>query len=172
MNFSAVIDGEKRVYAKVKRKGDRLTVTFPKEDLKGGKKDIFLFKDELTAMAGEDGWIFDSLDHGQYSSALTYFKRDREDFKEERRTKLINAFGGSIGGICFVGVVTGMPYEYTHIWGKEGDKYYLTVKYNLEASEIYEDIVVEMFLHGEGATYIDLAKTYRNYLLTEGGCTP
>ncbi len=111
------------------------------------------------------------VDFERYSSFLTYFK-EREDFEFCEERLLLRVFGIKSSQYAYTGVFTGMAYDYKLHISKSGENYSLGFVYDLEKIDIYEDIVIELLYMDKAATYIDMAKRYRRYMIEERGCVP
>lgn len=158
--------------AKVTEGADRLRITIPRADIPKDAKKLLVLDDAFTAEVGEEGYYAVCQDFERHSGFLTYFS-DREDFDyySERDIRLLGMFGVKKRSGSYAVVVSGMPYDAAFHMKKEGDTYHIGWAYDLEETELYEDIVIELLFAGD-ADYVGIAKRYREYRLTEGGCRP
>jgi len=87
----------------------------------------------------------------------------------------MSMFGLKTPERCFVAIVKGMPLEHTQNVGVKDGVYTVYVRYDLKRIEFYpyEDIVIDFYpLVGNDANYSGMARKYREYQLSEGGCKP
>ena len=171
MNVYAKDDLGNILQGKVERLVDRIKITISKEKINYAARELYIENDEFFSKTGEEGYYLCGCDFSKYSSFLTYFTK-REDFSITLKKQLLGVFGVKTKNTAYVGVVSGMKYDYSFRIEKNKDIYSLGLYYNLQEVDIYEDIVIELFFVPENATYIDMAKIYRRYMLKEGGCFP
>ena len=154
-----------------KKTDGKLILTIPKENIPKESEYIYAFDDVFKAKVDSDGYYACSNDFERHSGFLTYFKK-RDDFDELLEINLANMFGVRTKEDTAMAIVSGMPYVYQLHMTKRGDTYRLGLYYDLKRYAIDENIVVEISFLGKNATYVDIAKAYRNYQLTVGGCVP
>ncbi len=174
MNFTNIFahDDLGNVYnGSMEKLSDRIRLTIPKLNIPKDAKELYAFDNCFTAKVGEDGFFMGGKDFSRYSGFKTFFKK-RADFRYTSYFKAVSMLGvkNSIG--TFIAVPTGMRYDWQILLYKENDTYHIGLYYNLEKFEIYEDIVIDIFMLPENASHVDMAKRYRTYMLEEYGCVP
>lgn len=171
MNIYA-IDNYGRIIKGYTEEGkDRLRLVIPASSVPKNIEELYVTSDEFKYCVGDEGYYLCGCDFKNYSSFLTYFT-ERDDFKFERGRTLIGAFGVKNSKRTYLGFFTGMKYNFNWRIEKKGNEYTLGFFYDITKVDIYEDIVIEIIKCDKKATYMDLAKKYRKYMLTEGGCVP
>ena len=84
-------------------------------------------------------------------------------------------FGLKTPKTCWVGIVKGLALEYSTQIVSSKSTYGVYPRFQIDRIEFdpYEDIVVDFYeLTGDDANYSGMAKKYRAYMLSEGGCRP
>lgn len=169
MNVCAKDELGNVIAAEIKKEADRIIIRIPENKIDNNAQELYIESDEFYAKAGEEGFYLCGRDFSKYSSFLTYFKK-RDDFLVTLEKQLLGVFGIKTQRSTYLGVVSGMKYDYSFRISKNKDVYSLGIYYNLKEVDIYEDIIIELFFAPQNATYIDMAKIYRRYMLKEGGC--
>lgn len=163
-----LFDGSvKKIGYTVEKGEDKIVVTIPKEtDSKDIKYIEFEYYDKL-AFEGDEGYII--IPNG---GMLCGFK-GHEDGENIASRYEMPIFGAKTKNICFLAIVTGMPFNYSIINGRKDGRYYVFPRFDIEGDPLYEDIKIEYYmLKGENADYSGMARKYREYQLTLGGCEP
>lgn len=152
---------------------DRVVLHIPKAQVSPDASRLYVLDGAFTASAGEAGYYVGNNDFGRHTAFLTYFtEREDFDYYSSERIRLLNMFGVKTSSGTFVAVVTGMPYDHQLHIQKQGDTYRIGLFYDLTRVDLYEDIVIQLLKLPPDATYVDMAKRYRAYQLSEGGCKP
>ena len=169
--FYAKQNDGKIIEAQVSSDDEKITVTVNKDKVDKNAALITVFGDELEKNINEPGFFLCGSDFSKYSSFLTYFT-ERDDFELTRSRTIVGAFGISGENISYLGIPKGMKYDCKWKIVKSGNKYSFNIVYDLEAIDLYEDIVIELYKLPPMASYIDMAKRYRRYMIEENGCIP
>ncbi len=150
---------------------DRIRLTIPKPALCTEARSLYALCDCFTASEGEAGYFVGGQDFSRYSGFITYFKA-REDFSYNSHLKNVSMLGIKNNTGTFIAVPVGMRYDWQIHMSKQNDTYHLGLYYDLGKFEIYEDIVVDIFVLSDNTDHIDMAKRYRRYMLDEYGAVP
>lgn len=169
MNIYAVDNHGRVINGYCEEGKGRLRLIIPADSVPKDIEELYVTSDAFKYHVGDEGYFLGGCDFSNYSCFLTYFT-EREDFKFERGRTLIGAFGVKNANEAYLGFFTGMKYNFNWRIEKKGNDYTLGFFYDITKVDIYEDIVIEITTLGKDANYIDMAKKYREYMLTEGGC--
>lgn len=150
------------------KKGEVGEVSIAREDVPEGVDYIDFAFDFLSAKAGDKGYFI--TDRGSSGTVLTRFVK-RSDYQVVTDVALMPCFGfkKEQGGI--LAVVTGMRCDIGTVLGVKDGVYYTYPRFFLDGDEPYEDITVRYYYLKNG-NYSEMARTYRDYQLSEGGCIP
>jgi len=171
VEFYGIQGDQSRVRASVSNNSEVITIKLERDKITSKSGMLEIVGELFNAQINDDGFFLCTSDFLQYSSFLTYFT-DREDFVISKYRSLAGAFGISNKHGCFLGVVTGMQYDCKWKIAKIGSVYSFSILYDLDAIDLYEDIELKLYKMPNSSTYVDLAKKYRKYMLTEGKCVP
>ncbi len=145
-----------------------LTAYLKKEELGEGIRYVDFLYDCFTAKAGDEGWFLTG--GGTTGTVLTRFTQ-REDAVVDRGTPFIGCYGMNTGKAGTLAIVTGMRPDHVTIISVKDGVYSCFPRFMLDGDAAYEDIRVE--LHGlEDGGYPAMARCYRAFQLTRGGCVP
>ena len=138
-------------------------------DVKRLKADYF---DEI-ASTEDNGYIVMPRGDGNADYSLLYFNRHSENFEKEITNCNMPVFGFKTDKKCYLGIVSGMSYDYTlKIVLKDG-KYRIYPIFEINGEQPYEDLKVEYFeLTGEDASYSGMARKYRQFRMEKGELKP
>ena len=171
MNFYAIDNQGNKVSAISEIKADKIEIRIPYQKIPSGIERLTVTGDLFQSKVHAEGFYLCGIDFGQSSSFVTYFK-EREDFEYIARKGLLNVFGIQNSNQTYMGTVSGMEHEYYWKIVKAGDNYTFGIMYDVKSINFYEDIVLELFCLDKEATYLDIAKKYREYMLEERRCVP
>ena len=152
-------------------KDDTLTVTFTPEMLKGRRFDkIRIISPLAQRTAPADGYMFYPAGCST-GTPLTQFTTGRPNCEMD---SLIDAFSfAGIGGCedaVMVQITVGNANGRFHVECMNG-RYLLCPEFVLNGDEVYETLEVT-YRRMPGATYVDMAKVYREYQMKTCGCVP
>jgi len=146
-----------------------LIATLPAEALPGNIQEIAFLPEYFTAQTGDEGY-FVFPGESVAGTRLTHFT-PREDDEFACPYAHMACLGMLKNGRAILGIVTGMQHYFALRTGVKAGKYYLYPVFPMNGEAVYEDIVIE-YHDIENGTYADMARIYREYQLTRGGCTP
>ncbi|MBR5517671.1 MAG: hypothetical protein IKV86_01430, partial [Clostridia bacterium] len=132
----------------------------------------FWFND-FEIKAGDEGYFVmpGGCENSKFKdSGLGYFKH-HNDVTYISPDALMPNFGLKHKCGTFVAVVTGMPADSWHMVTIKDNKYTLGMRVVTKCRNPYEPLSMLQILLPEDATYNDMAKVYRNYLLSNGFTT-
>lgn len=154
----------------LEEKNNILTVTIPKEKLNGrGYKSLRIETSLLTAKAGDPGYMFFPTNFG---SGFV-----KADFKPRENTEFRSWLSATpVAGICgnekaVFARIEGMENDARFYAEVKDNVYRLYPEFELDGEDLYEDISI-VFYRLPNATYVDMAKVYREYQMTSKGCVP
>lgn len=108
-----------------------------------------------------------------YDFCLCYFNRHKEEFEVDLSENNIPLYGVKTEKISYVGIATGMRYDYTLRIRQSRGVYEVYPVYELNGETPCEDMKFEYFiLNGEDANYSDMARKYRELRMSKGEITP
>ena len=171
MNFYAIDDKGNKISAIIEQSENRIKITLPYHMIPSEIDRLTVTGDVFQNKVNDEGFYLCGIDFGQSSSFVTYFQ-EREDFEYIARKGVLNVFGIKNTNQTYVGTISGMEYEYYWKIVKSGDDYTFGIMYDVKSINFYEDIVIELFSLDKNATYLDMAKKYREYMLEERNCVP
>lgn len=161
------------ILPEVTRNGDKVIARVKKEQLKDRKiETLEIINFSLKIELPHDGYMF-IPNSASAGCTLTYLtERESPDVLTGHITNLNFCGMGGCDDAVMVQVVSGgddccfrISYENT------GNFYLLSALFKLDEEKLTEDIIIE-YTSMPGATYADMAKAYRNYLLKEKGFKP
>ena len=156
---------------KLSADSETLTVTFTPEMLKGRRFDKIRIISPLTQRtAPADGYMFYPARCGT-GTPLTQFTTGRPNCEMD---SLIDVFSfAGIGGCedaVMVQITAGNANGRFHVECMN-DRYLFCPEFVLNGDEVYETLEVT-YRQMPGATYVDMAKVYREYQMKTCGCVP
>lgn len=140
--------------------------TLKKADIDHVKYVDFAF-DHFTASVGEEGWL---LTNGGLSSTLLTRFRPREDQEKEYEMSFVGCMGFCRNGEGQLAIITTLRTDFHPVIGVKDGQYYGFPRFYMDGDEADDDIVV--YYYSTAPDYSAMAKVYRNYQLTVGGCEP
>ncbi|MBE7091899.1 MAG: hypothetical protein E7365_01815 [Clostridiales bacterium] len=152
------------------KESDGVTIaSLSPEEIGSGVSYVDFLFDHLTAKVGDPGYfVTDAILNG---TIITEFK-PREETKVAPTTyAFIGCYGQCYGTDGILGIVTGMRYDFGSVVQYYNGTYSTYPRFYLDGDYPYEDIKVE-FYHLEDGSYSSMARKYREYQLTRGGCVP
>ena len=154
----------------VVRHGSSLQLTVSKDDVPENARLIDVRCDEMTAKAGEKGYIVCSAAPNTGDLLCEFNKR--EESEGVFRQPLLPLFGLKREGFCAAAMVTGGNLELEHVVSVENGVYSVFARFEPE-KPLYEDIsIVYRLLDGEDADYSGMARAYRTLRLESGLVRP
>lgn len=173
--YAILSNGSKNEFMlpKISRKGDKVIATITKEMLKGRRiETLEVINDDLKVKPPHDGYMFVPL------GSLTYLTERENGGELKSAITNINFCGmGGCDDAIMAHVVSGgddcyfrIKYKDRSVWA-HSEFYVLSAVFKLDEEELTEDIIIE-YTSMPGATYADMAKAYRSYLLKEKGFKP
>ena len=138
-------------------------VTLPRKNIQKPAEYVDFMEDYAQAREGEEGYFV-------YNNYLIRFQGHAD---EEINTGFcqLRMLGVKTPRECFACIITGLWEQHAFILSKKGDVYSAHPRFNLDGQPADADLQAEYcLLSGEDANYSGMAKAYREYQLTEGGC--
>ena len=128
----------------------------------------------FEAETGEDGYCVVSRGGSYVESSYMLCSFRKRCYTEFTVTDCaLPVLGVKKDESCFVGIVTGMRFEFDTVVGVKYGNYYLYTKFKLDGDEPYEDIGIELHYITDGdRDYSSMARVYRNYKIERGECVP
>ncbi len=143
-------------------------LNIPASDIPEGVKTVDIHHPWATAKAGEEGfYIFCSGMYGTF--------QERKNARYTNPHVVMPLIGVKTPRGALAMIMTGLRYEAKHIADLKDGVYKIYPSYdltNLVNDKVYSDIGIEFHELPETATYADVARTYRNYQLTNGVVKP
>jgi hypothetical protein len=158
-----------KIPVNIEKEANITVASIKKEDLQSGIHYIDFLPNHFTANAGDSGYFVSPRD-AESGTVLTYFK-ERTDAEHISPYIYMACYGYSNGENAVLAIVRGMRCNCGLVERCKDNKYSLFARFFLDCDPAEEDIVVE-FHHLDGNDYSAMAKCYRDYQLTVGGCTP
>lgn len=145
--------------------GDVRRVKIPVREIPRGALYLDIVADAAKAKKGEAGWYV--LADG----SLVEFTQDSGKYSCRRRMPL---FGFKTPRGSAAVVVKGLGLEFEPTAEASGGNYEVFPRFKIKEirCDPYEDIVVDFYKLGDGASYVDVGKVYRNYQLSRGEVRP
>lgn len=139
-----------------------------KEQVGRNVKYIDFLYDYFNVKAGSDGYyVTNFAADGTYLTEFT----ERENLSASKDHSFVACYGMNKGKTGVLAIVTGMRYDFGMEIGVKDGVYYLYPRFYIDCDEMYEDICVELYNLDDGS-YSAMARKYRQYQLTRGGCVP
>ncbi len=145
-----------------------LILTIRRAELTTGIDHIDFVPDLFCARVGDRGAFYS--DAGTSGTVCTKFI-PRADAETVRDFSFIGCFGYDRGSDGILAIVTQMRENFGTVLGVKDGNYYLYPRFFLDGKLPDTDITVE-YHRLEHGSYTEMAKKYREYQLTRGGCTP
>ncbi len=163
-------NGERhRMEVLTQEKKGGLIATLPAETLPEKIEEIRFLPEYFTASVGDEGYfVFPGESFA--GTLLTHFT-PREDDEFSAPYAHMACFGIRKNKKACLGIVTGMQHYFGLRTGVKNGKYYLYPVFPMHGEAVYEDIRIEYY-HINNGDYSDMARIYREYQLTRGGCVP
>lgn len=142
-------------------------LTLPAVEITNGIETIDILLNLAQASKGEDGYFVVS------TGLLGTFRHDTGKIEERRNPMPI--FGMKNPRGTFVGIVTGLKYEFKTMVEVKDGVYQIFPRFLIKEMVFapYEDLVVDFhLLYGEKANYSGMARAYRAYQLGRGEVKP
>ncbi len=140
----------------------------PKEAADAGVQYIDFLYDYFTANANDEGYfVTNQAADGTFITKFT----EREDCAFSKDHSFIACYGINRGKGGTLAIVTGMRYDFGMEITLKNGIYSLYPRFYIDGDEMYEDICVE-FYELEDGSYSAMARKYREFQLTRGGCVP
>lgn len=152
----------------VSQNGERIICRIKREAVEEGISYVDVCYDFFRAKVGGDGYF---LTDAQTSGTVRTDFKERDDGEIAYRFSFVGCLGWNRGERGIFGIVTGMRETFGCVLGLSNGSYYLYPRFYLEGNRPDEDIVIEYTLLSKGG-YVEMAKQYRQYQLTRGGCVP
>ena len=145
--------------------GDVRRVKIPVREIPRGALYLDVVADAAKAKKGEAGWYV--LADG----SLVEFTQDSGKYSCRRRMPL---FGFKTPRGSAAVVVKGLGLEFEPTAEASGGNYEVFPRFKIKEihCDPYEDIIVDFYKLGDGASYVDVGKVYRNYQLSRGEVRP
>lgn len=151
----------------VEKSTDVQTVRLQKSKIQNVNYVDFLF-DEFRTPAGSEGYfISDAGTNGTYLTRFT----TRDDREMVHEFSFMGCYGWNRGSNGTVAIVTGCRCDFGMVLHVKNGIYSLFPRFYFDGDEPSEDICVELHELKNG-TYSDMARCYRDYQLSKGGCIP
>ena len=162
-------DGSERTVDVQCKTENGITKAFlPKEAADESVQYIDFLYDYFTANVGDEGYFV--TNQAADGTFITRFM-EREDCAFSKDHSFIACYGINKGKGGTLAIVTGMRYDFgMEIMLKNGI-YSLYPRFYIDGDEMYEDICVEFYELKDGS-YSAMARKYREFQLTRGGCVP
>lgn len=151
------------------KKPASIVASIKKENLPFGIRYVDFLPEYFTAKSGDSGYFVCPRD-AESGTFLTYFKK-RNDAEHISPYIHIACYGHSNGETATLAIVTGMRHNCGLVERCIDNNYSLFARFFLDGDSAEEDIIVEFHYLDDG-DYSAMAKCYRNYQLTVGGCKP
>lgn len=149
----------------VNKEKEYIEVTISKETASENIKYINFEYFDNIANEGDSGYMI--VPNG--GMLCSFCNHDDGEYITDRYEMPI--FGAKTEDKTFLAIVTGMAFNYSVVCGRKDGKYYIYPRFDINGDRLYEDIVVKYYmLTGEDANYSGMARKYREYQLTVGGC--
>ncbi len=146
-----------------------LTAVISKNDVSRDVNYIDFMYDFFNAKIGDTGYFL--CNDSSEGTFLTYFTpRNEGNFSKE--LACVACYGWNKGNTGILGIITGMRYDFGMELGLKDGIYYTYPRFYIDGDEMYEDICVKYYTLKNDATYSAMARKYREYQLSEGGCVP
>lgn len=158
---------EKILETKVINRGIFRLATLSPEEVGTSAKYVDFCYDGFTAAVGEAGYF---VSNRQNCDTLTRFT-SRPDQEIASEASFVACFGHCRGTAGTLAIVTGMRCDFGQVMGVRDGVYYLFPRFYLDGDLPYEEIAVE-FYDLEDGSYSGMARCYRQFQLTRGGCRP
>ena len=126
--------------------------------------DVFTAGSDLPC--GEGYWVLGDYNYGRLT---------RTKGEHEARRQRMPIFGAVSAKGAFVAIQKTLRGEFTQKVRVMNGVYRLSPRYQIEKMEFdpYDDIIIDYYpLTGDDANYSGMARTYRRYMLAEGGVKP
>ena len=127
-----------------------------------------------NARAGETGYMI--VPHGNPNAQASYMLcsfREQPNYERATLDSALPIYGIKKADFCFVAIVTGMRCDLGFVAGVIDGLHYVYPRFYLDGDGAYEDVRIEYhFLTGYDADYSGMARKYREYQLSVGGCKP
>lgn len=150
------------------KKDGVLVASMSKDGIGADVNYIDFMYDFFNAKIGDEGYFITNFaTDGTY---LTLFNQKEEDVMSKDHS-FISCYGWNTGKEGILGIVTGMRYDFGMELGLKDGVYYTYPRFYIDGDEMYEDICVE-YHYLEDGSYSSMARKYREYQLTVGGCVP
>ena len=148
-------------------KDGRAVFRMAKKSIPADVKLVRVRPDFARVKAGSDGyWVNSDGELG------TFKAREKNGSRRSGRPHM-PFFGMKSPGGTWVAIVEGMPYNYSLTAELKDDTYSLSVAWDWQMQDPYEDLVVSFtWLEGTDADYAGIARTYRQYQLNRGAVVP
>lgn len=148
--------------------GDAQVCTLPKERVGEQAAYIDFLYDYFTAKAGDPGYFI--TDMNVDGTLLTRFTA-REDGEMSRSFSAVACYGWNRGEDGILGIVTGMRLDFGMVLTVKDGGYAAYPRFFIDGDAPEEDIRAEYHFLRDGS-YSAMAREYRRYQLTAGGCVP
>ena len=157
----------------LEEKEEYVGITISKDfDFSNVKTVVCDYFGEITDVE-DDGYMLLPRGDNCYDFCLCYFNRHKQEFSKDLGENNIPIYGIKSRKVNFVGIVSGMRYDYTLRIVQECGKYRVFPVYKLNGEQPCEDIKIEYhILHGDEANYSSMARIYRNFRLERGEIVP
>ena len=127
----------------------------------------FLY-DCFNAKVGDEGYFVTNFNcDGTFITRFT----QREDNVMSADHCFMACYGWNKGNEGILAIVTGMRYDFGMQLELKDGVYSAYPRFYIDGDEMYEDICVELHTLEDGS-YSSMARKYREYQLTTGGCIP
>ncbi len=121
----------------------------------------------------DDGYILLPRSDKCYDYCLCYFNKHKQEFSYDLKENNIPLWGIKSNNKNFVGIASGMRYDYSLRVSQKNGLYSVFPMYEINGENLCEDIKIEYYMLKEDeANYSSMARKYRNLKLERGEITP
>lgn len=153
----------------IERFDKKIIASIKKEDLPSGIRYVDFLPNFFTAKAGDKGYFVSPRD-AESGTVITYFN-ERNNAEHISPYIYMGCYGQSNSDGSILAIVTGMRCNCGLVERCINNRYSLFSRFFLDGDKPEEDIVVELN-YLDTPDYSAMAKCYRDYQLTVGGCKP
>lgn len=156
-----------RKYALEKMPDGAMRLTVPVRDISRETKSVRVLSSDYTAQKGEDGYFITPSLPGNRA----FFVHDSGKYDCLPQMKF---WGAKTPRGTYLAIAKGLDLEYLLTEEVVGGVHKLYPTYQIDKIDFdpYEDIVIDFYDLGASATYVDMAKKYRQYKLDSGAVVP
>jgi len=141
-----------------------MRLTIPVADIPRNTRQVRIYSSFFEAEKGDEGYFI--IPNVRYGN-IGYFKHENGRKFYDPQLAFI---GSKTPKGAYVAIVKGLELEFSVIMEVKNKHHILYPRFNINKIDFdpYEDIVIDYYNLGKNATYVDMAKKYRQYKIDSG----